>query len=575
MALALRSWVFNEVWKHCSLMLWMAATTFVFCRTFLLYYYGPEYYYLHKMLGLGLCLSRASASAINLNCALILLPMCRTTLALLRGSRRVTSRGTRRLLDRNKSFHVACGIAIALFTGLHCAAHMVNAWNFSAHHSSQFPEINVVRYRNEDPRKILFTTVPGVTGILMVVILFLIGTSSTRQIRVTSYNVFWYTHSLYLIFFLLLLLHATGGVLKVQINLLEHPPGCDTHGRPGNATSLPGVGIPEPLPEGFAEPEPGMAKNSGVECRELPRFQSQIPEAWLWVSGPLCLYCAERVYRLIRSSRAVTVTSAAQHPGNVLEIRMLRPGFTARPGQYVLLHCPSVSTFESHPFTLTECPPDSKGNFAIHLRVLGDWTASLRDQLIRNQNPNMEYLRTSPAPPRQHPKLYIDGPFGSPAEEVFNYRVSLCVAGGIGVTPFAAVLNALLQQWAGVRLRRLYLVWVCKEARDFGWLAAVLTALHAKLWRENRPDFFSVRLFTTRSGALETLEDKYHALNSRMSVGRPCWRALFNEIAQCNQRTSVGVFCCGPQKMSRAVHRTCNRCNAHGTSFHYNKESFG
>lgn len=41
-------------------------------------------------------------------------------------------------------------------------------------------------------------------------------------------------------------------------------------------------------------------------------------------------------------------------------------------------------------------------------------------------------------------RLYVDGPFGSPSEEVFNYDVSLCVAGGIGVTPFACVLHALL-----------------------------------------------------------------------------------------------------------------------------------
>jgi len=42
------------------------------------------------------------------------------------------------------------------------------------------------------------------------------------------------------------------------------------------------------------------------------------------------------------------------------------------------------------------------------------------------------------------PRLHVDGPFGSPSEEVFNYEVSVCVAGGIGVTPFACVLQALL-----------------------------------------------------------------------------------------------------------------------------------
>lgn len=38
----------------------------------------------------------------------------------------------------------------------------------------------------------------------------------------------------------------------------------------------------------------------------------------------------------------------------------------------------------------------------------------------------------------------MDGPFGSPSEDVFNYDVSLCVAGGIGVTPFACMLHTLL-----------------------------------------------------------------------------------------------------------------------------------
>jgi len=37
--------------------------------------------------------------------------------------------------------------------------------------------------------------------------------------------------------------------------------------------------------------------------------------------------------------------------------------------------------------------------------------------------------------------LQIDGPFGSASEDVFNYEVSILVAGGIGVTPFASVLK--------------------------------------------------------------------------------------------------------------------------------------
>jgi len=42
------------------------------------------------------------------------------------------------------------------------------------------------------------------------------------------------------------------------------------------------------------------------------------------------------------------------------------------------------------------------------------------------------------------PKLYIEGPAGSAMEDVFKFKVSVCFAGGIGITPFASVMHSLL-----------------------------------------------------------------------------------------------------------------------------------
>ncbi|XP_057170575.1 NADPH oxidase 4 isoform X4 [Ursus arctos] len=396
MAVSWRNWLANEGVKHLCLFIWLSLNVLLFWKAFLLYNQGPEYHYLHQMLGLGLCLSRASASVLNLNCSLILLPVCRTLLAYLRGSQKVPSRRTRRLLDKSRTFHITCGVTICIFSGVHVAAHLVNALNFSVNYSEDFTELNAARYRDEDPRKLLFTTVPGLTGVGMVLVLFLMITASTYAIRVSNYDIFWYTHNLFFVFYMLLMLHVSGGLLKYQANLDTHPPGCINP----NGTHYQNVHSPDHALEHFHETFSGglskpdeLTQNRFVNiCMEEPRFQANFPQTWLWISGPLCLYCAERLYRCIRSNKPVTIISVISHPSDVMEIRMIKENFKARPGQYIILHCPSVSALENHPFTLTMCPTETKATFGVHLKIVGDWTERFRDLLLPPSNQDSEIL---------------------------------------------------------------------------------------------------------------------------------------------------------------------------------------
>uniref|UniRef100_A0A4X1U2D1 NADPH oxidase 4 n=2 Tax=Sus scrofa TaxID=9823 RepID=A0A4X1U2D1_PIG len=550
MAVSWRSWLANEGVKHLCLLIWLSLNVLLFWKTFLLYNRGPEYHYLHQMLGLGLCLSRASASVLNLNCSLILLPMCRTLLAYLRGSQKVPSRRTRRLLDKSRTFHITCGVTICIFSGVHVAAHLVNALNFSVNYREDFVELNAARYRDEDPRKLLFTTVPGLTGVCMVLVLFLMITASTYAIR---------------------------GLLKYQTNLDTHPPGCinlnGTHYQDVHLAEYLPEHVHESVPGGFSEPDELTQRTFVKICMEEPRFQANFPQTWLWISGPLCLYCAERLYRCIRSNKPVTIISVISHPSDVMEIRMVKENFKARPGQYIILHCPSVSALENHPFTLTMCPTETKATFGVHLKIVGDWTERFRDLLLPPSSQDSEILPFIQS--RQYPKLYIDGPFGSPFEESLNYEVSLCVAGGIGVTPFASILNTLLDDWKPYKLRRLYFIWVCRDIQSFRWFADLLCVLHNKFWQENRPDYVNIQLYLSQTDGLQKIiGEKYPALNSRLFIGRPRWKLLFDEIAKCNRGKTVGVFCCGPNSISKTLHKLSNQNNSYGTRFEYNKESF-
>ncbi|KAG9473064.1 hypothetical protein GDO78_015015, partial [Eleutherodactylus coqui] len=503
---------------------WLALNTLLFWRTFSQYYSGPQYYYLHQMLG-------------------------------------IISRKTRRLLHKYKSFHAACGITICVFSAVHVGAHIINAVHFSTNYHSEYIALNAARYKNEDPRKIIFTSVPGITGVLMVLILFLMSTASTASIRASNFDIFLHTHNLFFIFYLLLLVHASGGVLKYQTNLEEHPPGCLQLNRTmkyyAPLTELNGEAYLLNTEKVSASPSNAhgafLINNSTLRiCTKDPAFHPHFPETWLWISAPLCLYCAERLYRYFRSNKPVTITSVIHHPCNVIEIRMIKDHFKAKPGQ---------------------CPTMTKATFAVHIKIVGDWTERLYNLLTPQCDLGMEIIPIFQH--RKNPKIYIDGPFGSPSEEALNYEVSLCIAGGIGVTPYACILNQLLDQWREYKLQRLYFVWICRDIQAFLWFADLLCILHKKLWQENRPDYLNIQLYLSQSdGIQKIIGEKYQALNSRLIIGRPRWKLLFDEIAKSNRQKSVGVFCCGPKGLSKDLHKLCNRPNAYGTRFEYNKESF-
>ncbi|KAI3354362.1 hypothetical protein L3Q82_018888, partial [Scortum barcoo] len=520
-----------------NFMLWLGANTWLFMKTFLLYSTGQQYHYLYKMLGRITSkiqpLSRQTQLATRLVgmhfnnltvCVCVCFVLCFYFVCVFFPAGAVHQQGVcvrtepelqpGSVADVSLPAHLSqrnthgeketeeCGGGKIGRDGkkngaiiVHVSAHLVNVVNFSVSYSDEFPALNLARYRGEDPKLIILTTIPGVTGVLLVLILFLMFTSSSHCVRLSNYEIFWYTHNLFIVFYIILMVHMVGGALKYQTNIEAHPPGCIRANQSGAEQQA------EELEQGEDEER---------RCREEAHFQPHYPQTWLWVSGPLCLYCAERFYRYIRSSDPVTIVTVIRHPCDVIELRMLKKNFKARPGQYIVLNCPGVSSFENHPFTLTTvrlyathsslCPTENKETFGIHLRIVGDWTERFSQLLLPEPRIDLEILPM--VQQRRYPKLYVDGPFGSPSEEVLNYDVSVCVAGGIGVTPFACVLHALL------------------ELQSFYWFAELLCAVHHKLWQENRPDYFNLKLYVSQTDKLQVVsESGCSAVVQRASPG--------------------------------------------------------
>ena len=48
-------------------------------------------------------------------------------------------------------------------------------------------------------------------------------------------------------------------------------------------------------------------------------------------------------------------------------------------------------------------------------------------------------------------QVYIDGPFGAPSDQIFRAEHAVLIGAGIGVTPFASILQSIMRRFWKVR----------------------------------------------------------------------------------------------------------------------------
>ena len=84
-------------------------------------------------------------------------------------------------------------------------------------------------------------------------------------------------------------------------------------------------------------------------------------------------------------------------------------------------------------------------------------------------------------------EILIDGPFGSPSSDIYRAEHAVLVATGIGVTPYASILqsvmfrhrNKLRPSWASpiFNLRKVDFFWINRDQACFEWFVNLLSQL--------------------------------------------------------------------------------------------------
>jgi NADPH oxidase 2 len=156
-------------------------------------------------------IARSAALVLHVDVALILLPVCRNFISFLRR----TSLNTIIPFDKNITFHKLTAWSIVFWSAVHIVAHMYN-----------FARLAIISTHSTGDRfraflLINFTTGPGVTGWIMTTVLVVMVWFSRGKIRRAHFERFWYSHHLFLVFFLNWQLH--GMFCMVQP---DRPPFC-------------------------------------------------------------------------------------------------------------------------------------------------------------------------------------------------------------------------------------------------------------------------------------------------------------------------------------------------------------
>ncbi|XP_009708568.1 PREDICTED: NADPH oxidase 3 [Cariama cristata] len=543
-------WILKEKLSVLLLLVWLGLNFYLFIDTFHWYEDEDAYIYTRIMLGSTLAWARASATCLNFNCMLILLPVSRNLISFLRGASICCGGALRRQLDKNIAFHKMVAYGIAVNATIHIVAHLINIERYHTSQSKEAGELrnklsglgkspnesylNPIRTYETSTTGEVLSTIAGVTGVVITVALILIMTSSTELIRKACYEVFWYTHHLFVVFFIGLIIHGMGQLVRGQTPqslLLHNATYCKDH---------------------YLEWE------NATQC-PLPQFSGNKPVAWKWVLSPTVLYICERTVRFWRFQQEVVITKVVAHSSGVLELHMKKRGFKMGPGQYIFLQCPSISQLEWHPFTLTSAPEEDF--FSVHIRVVGDWTAALFKAFGAEEKAFKELWML--------PRLAVDGPYGS--------------------TPFASILKSIWYKCCNSNtalvLQKVYFYWICRDPSAFEWFADLLFHLETKMAEKGKNDFLSYHTFLTGWDESQATHIALHyddkmdvitGLRQKTSYGRPNWDNEFKQLAENHPSSSIGVFFCGPKTLSKSLQKTCDSYSSvdpRGVQFHYHKES--
>ncbi|XP_013772431.1 dual oxidase-like [Limulus polyphemus] len=471
----------------------------LFVERFIYYTYMAEHMDLRHVMGLGIAFTRGAAASLSFSYSLLLLTMSRNLLTKLRElpiHQYIP-------LDSHVQFHKIVALTAFFFTMIHSIGHLINFYHVSTQPIEHLHCLSKEVHFNSDFRPTitywLFQTITGITGILLFAIICIIFIFAHPLIRQKAYKYFWCTHTLYILVYILCVMH-------------------------------------------------GLAKLTGA-----PRF-------WYFFIVPAIIFVLDKVISLQTKFMELDILETELLPSDVTKVKFSRPpNFKYLSGQWVRLTCTGFRPMEYHSLTLTSAPHENY--LSVHVKAQGPWTWKLRN-----------FFDPSNIRDEELPKIRLEGPFGGGNQDWYKFEIAVMVGGGIGVTPYASILNDLVfgtstNRYSGVACKKVYFLWICPSHRHFEWFIDVLRDVE----RKDVTNVLEIHIFITqffhkfdlRTTMLYICENHFQRIsNSSMFTGlkavnhfgRPDMNAFLKFVReQHSYMSKVGVFSCGPTALTKSI----------------------
>ena len=504
--------------RHFWIGLYIAANAAAFASRIACYTRNADAW---NLLGLSVVISRGAAQCLNLNCALILLPVSRSLVTRLR----IHTAATMSTLPPMQTIHKWLGVSILFWTMVHVGAHMCNLHKIAyADKAAIYAMLGERLFGAHIPdgswqrwKIVLFQTRAGVTGIFMVLCLAI--AYPLISYRRKHYGAFWTSHHLLLVMLMALCVHGTGNIVE--------------------------------------------------------RHQSVY-----WIMPPLVLYFIPRVLRETSWSTTHVIDAKIKEGSDVLCLRLAKPpswkSGLHQAGMYANLQVPAIRGHSNdwHPFTMTSLPSDPFLEF--HIQKAGDWTAQLHDHMLDQSR------KASPTSTlSEHANTFcdmivkVDGPVAASPPLPINSPIVLLVGAGIGVTPAMSLLKNLLSAEAdGFGTQRVFLYWMLRDHRASEWfIESVGDVCNSTRGRALlRACYFLTQAQPTTKKNQSVKKKRHEAFG-----GRPDWKSELKRIQMESLRLSQNkctVFICGPEPLAEALEEEARTISSDNFQFHFSKETF-